>query len=134
MAHRGRRNADEALALAVASGQTLRDAAQAAGIGERTASRRWADPAFRRRVSELRGDMVQRSLGRMADGMTEAADVLRQLLAAESESVRLGAARSLLELGVKLRESVELEEEIGELGEIIEELRGERQEQNQAPA
>jgi len=134
VAHRGRRNADEALALAVASGQTLRDAAQAAGIGERTASRRWADPAFRRRVSELRDDMVQRSLGRMADGMTEAADVLRQLLAAESESVRLGAARSLLELGVKLRESVELEEEIGELGEIIEELRGERQEQNQAPA
>jgi hypothetical protein len=134
VAHRGRRNADEALALAVATGQTLRDAAQAAGIGERTASRRWADPAFRRRVSELRGDMVQRSLGRMADGMAEAADVLRQLLAAESESVRLGAARSLLELGAKLRESIELEERIGEVEAIIKELRGERQEQNPSAA
>jgi HEAT repeat protein len=59
--------------------------------------------------------MVQRSLGRLADGMTEAADVLRQLLAAESEAVRLGAARSLLELGVKLREPVELEERLAAL-------------------
>jgi len=115
VAHRGRRNADEALALAVASGQTLRDAAQTARVGERTATRRWADADFRRRVAHLRGDMVQRSLGRMADGMAEAADVLRKLLAAESESVRLGAARSLLELGVKLRESVELEERLADL-------------------
>jgi hypothetical protein len=119
VAHRGRRNADEALALALATGQTLRDAAEAAGIAERTASRRWADPAFRQRVSELRADMVQRSLGRMADGMADAADVLRQLLAAESESVRLGAARSLLELGVKLRESAELEERLLTLEEKL---------------
>src|SRR5262245_58634963 len=112
MAHRGRRNADEALALAVATGQTLRDAAQTAGVGERTAARRWSDPAFRCRVAELRADLVRRSLGRLADAMTEAADVLRCLLQAQSESVRLGAARSLLELGVKLREGVELEERL----------------------
>jgi HEAT repeat protein len=112
VAHRGRRNADEALALALATGQTLRAAAEATGIGERTATRRWADPAFRHRVAELRGEMVQRALGCMADGMGEAADKLRQLLTAESESVRLGAARALLELGVKLRESVELEQRL----------------------
>ncbi len=111
MAYRGRQNADEALAAALASGQTLRDAAAAVGVGERTATRRWADPVFRRRVSELRGSMVGRALGRMADGMVEAADVLRALLdAGTPPAVRLGAARSLLELGVKLRESVEFEE------------------------
>jgi hypothetical protein len=111
----GRRNADEALALALASGQTLRAGAAAAGVAERTATRRWADPAFRRRVGELRGELVGRALGRMADGMADAADVLRQLLAAQSESVRLGAARALLELGVRLRESVELESRLVEL-------------------
>jgi HEAT repeat protein len=115
MAHRGRRNADEALALALAGGQTLRDAAQGLGIGERTAARRWADSAFRHRVTELRAEMVERTLGRMVDGMSEAADVLRKLLAAQSESVRLGAARSLLELGVKLRETVELERRLADL-------------------
>jgi hypothetical protein len=92
----------------------VRDAAAAAG--ERTAGRRRADPAFRRRVGELRAEMVQRALGRMADGMAEAADVLRQLLAAGTPAtVRLGACRALLELGVKLRESVELEARLGAL-------------------
>lgn len=113
----GRRNADEALALAVASGRTLRDAAVAAGIGERTATRRLADPAFRRRVTELRGDMVDRALGKLADGMAEAADCLRRLLSASSETARLGAARALLELGAKLRESVELEQRLQALEE-----------------
>lgn len=118
MAHRGRQNADDALALALASGRTLRDAAAAAGVAERTATRRWADPAFRRRVAGLRADMVGRALGHLADGMSEAADVLRQLLAAGTPpAVRLGACRALLELGVRLRESVELEERLRALEE-----------------
>jgi hypothetical protein len=108
----GRKNADEALALALATGQTLRAGAEAAGVAERTAARRWADPAFRRRVAELRGDLVGLALGKLADGMGDAAAKLRGLLDAESESVRLGAARALLELGVKLRQSVELEQRL----------------------
>ncbi len=119
MAHRGRRNADEALALALATGHTLRAAAEATGIGERTATRRAADPAFRRRVGELRSEMVTRALGKMADGMGDAAGKLRELLTAESESVRLGAARALLELGTKLRESVELADKIDELERLL---------------
>jgi hypothetical protein len=115
MAENGRGKGDTALQLALAAGQTVRDAARAAGIGERTAGRRLADPAFRRRVCELRAEMVQRALGKMADGMAEAADTLRQLLRAEGESVRLGAARSILELGNKLRESAELEERLAAL-------------------
>ena len=116
MADYGRRKRDDgALAVALAAGQTLRDAAAAAGIGERTATRRWADPDFRGRVALLRADMVGRALGRMADGMTEAADTLRKLLKAESEAVRLGSCRAMLELCVKLRESVELESRLAAL-------------------
>jgi hypothetical protein len=63
--------------------------------------------------------MVQRALGRMADGMADAADKLRQLLNAESESVRLGAARALLELGAKLRDSVELASKVEELEQLL---------------
>jgi hypothetical protein len=86
MAEIGRRKGDDTLLLALASGQTARDAASAVGLGERTATRRLADPAFRRRVCQLRGEMVQRALSRMAEGMAEAADTLRQLLRAEAES------------------------------------------------
>src|SRR4051794_16178783 len=106
MADNGIRKGDDALALALASGKTLRDAAKCAHVSERTASRRWADPAFRRRVTKLRAEMVSQAMGRMVDWMTEAADTLRKLLKAESDSVRLGASRTVVELGVKLRETV----------------------------
>jgi hypothetical protein len=109
MAENGRRKGEDTLLLALASGQTVRDAARAAGVGERTAARRWADPAFRRRVTRLRAELVERATGQLADGMAEAVATLRRLLTAEGESVRLGAARSILELGNRLREAVELE-------------------------
>jgi hypothetical protein len=127
MAENGRRKGNEALSLALASGQTLRDAAAAAGIGERTATRRWADPGFRRRVADLRAGMMQRALGKLADGMAEAADTLRRLLNSYSESVRLGAARSVLELGHRLRETVELEQRLAEVEEQLAASRGEQQ-------
>jgi hypothetical protein len=105
----------DALALALASGKTITEAAAAAELSRRTATRRVAEPDFRRRVAEVRAEMVGRALGKMADSMTAAADTLRALLDAEGESVRLGAARSILELGNKLRESVELEQRLADL-------------------
>ncbi len=83
----------EALAVGLACGQTMRDAAAAAGVTEMTAYRRWKDPEFRKRVAELRAEMIGRAVGRLVDGMSEAADVLRALLKAESEATRLGTAR-----------------------------------------
>ncbi len=126
MAENGRRKLDDALVLALASGQTIRDAARTAGIGERTATRRLSEPVFRQRVEKLRSDMVCRALGKMADGMADAADKLRQLLAAKSEAVQLGACRALLELGVKLRESVELEQRLIALEQLAQERNGQR--------
>jgi hypothetical protein len=118
VAHRGRRNADEALALALASGATLRDAASGAGIGERTATRRWADSAFRQRVTELQHEMVARCMGRLTDGMTEAADVVRKLMSADSESVRLAAARTMLDFGMRGWDRLDLEARVQELEQL----------------
>jgi len=78
----------------------------------RGGQRRGDDPDFCAHVVQLRSAMLQQSLGRMADGMTEAAEVLRDLLNANSESVRLGACRAMLELGVKLRETIDHEERL----------------------
>jgi transposase-like protein len=103
----------EAAALALAGGRTVAETASLAGVGERTLARWLAeDDAFRRRVGELRAEMIGRALGKMADGMADAADRLRQLLQAESEGVCLGAAKALLELSVKLRDTVEIEERL----------------------
>jgi hypothetical protein len=113
--NRSRVSVDDLLVAALASGATLQQAAEAAGVHRRTVSRRNVDPAFRQRVQAMRAEMIGQALGRMADGMTEAADTLRSLLQAEGESVRLGAARAMLELGVKLRDAVELEARIAAL-------------------
>jgi len=107
----------EAAALALAAGHPLRVAAKQSGAGERTI-KTWSAtvPAFGRRIAELRAEMTGRALGRLADGMAGAADTLGFLSRkGKSETVRLGAARAVLELGNKLREAVELEARIAAL-------------------
>jgi hypothetical protein len=59
--------------------------------------------------------MVNRATGRLADESVNAVGTLSALLAAKSESVRLGAARSILEIGAKLRKATELEARISDL-------------------
>ena len=107
-----RKNADSVLVAALASGSTVEDAARLADVNPSTVWRRKRDPDFVSLVAQARAEMTSRALGRLADGMTEAADCLRALLTARSDMARLGAARALIELGVKLRESIELEARI----------------------
>jgi len=111
----GRARADETLALALARGLTLAAAAAEAHVSERTAQRRAADREFADRVVELRARLVETALGQLADGMAEAASTLRALLRADSESVRLGAARVLLEMALKVRDQTETESRLAAL-------------------
>jgi hypothetical protein len=115
VAGRGRHSADDALAAELAAGKTVRDAATAAGVAERTAFRRMTDSNFKARVSALRGDMVATAAGRLADGMGEAAGVLRALLADGDVNVRHRAAVKLLELGLKVVEMAELQRRVDDL-------------------
>jgi hypothetical protein len=108
----GRQKGDAPLIVALAAGATIRDAAKQAGVSEKTAHRRAASPDFQKRVSEARTQMVQRAVGMLSEASTEAVTTLRGLLDAESESVRLGACRAIVELGTRLRESEELERRI----------------------
>lgn len=117
MAGNGRKSADGVLITALAAGKCVRVAAEEAGIGERTVYRRLEDAAFRRQVDEARGDMISRATGQLSDAATSAVETLRALLTSTSDTVRLGAARSILELGGRLRESEELEKRIERLEE-----------------
>ena len=117
MAGGDRRDADQALVAALAAGATKQEAARLAGVGERTIYRRLEDPDFRRRVDQARSELVTQAVGRLADASAAAVTTLRALLGADSESVRLGACRAILDLGLKLRESEELERRIAALEE-----------------
>jgi hypothetical protein len=116
--HTGRHNADENLAAELASGKTIRDAATAAGVSERTAHRRLEDPKFKARVRHLRSEILDTAAGRLIDGMTQATDVLRVLLTHYDADVRHKAAVKLLELAMKAVQATEL----AELRDTLEEL------------
>jgi hypothetical protein len=105
VAHRGRENADPVLIANLAAGMTTQDAARAAGVGERTVTRRLSEEGFRRRVREARDALIAQAVGKLADAATEASQTLRGLLGtATPPAVRLGAARSILEMTMKLQE------------------------------
>jgi hypothetical protein len=111
MSHQGRHGADEALLLALACGATKENAARKVGIGERTVYRRLKDPEFRRRLQAVKTDMVQRAASVLTASAMEAVKTLLSLQEGSvSNSVRLGAARTILEQGSRLRELAELEE------------------------
>lgn len=110
MAHRGRQQADDALLMALACGATVENAARQAGIAPRTVHRRLADAAFRQRLQGLRADMVQRTGGALTAASTEAVRTLVDLLKSTTPpAVRLGAARAVLEISMKVREMTDLE-------------------------
>ncbi len=111
--HRG----DGKVLIALASGQSIRRAARSAGVNESTVCRRLNDPDFRAELDRARSRMVDAAVGRLARSMSAAAMTLRKLLNATSEMVRLSAARSIIELHTKIRESAELERRLSELEE-----------------
>src|SRR4051794_10240778 len=113
MAHQGRRNADDQLRLALACGATVEAAARQAGVSPRTAYRRLGDPAFRLAVATLRVEMIQRTAATLTAAGGEAVKALVALLAAaEPGPVRLGAAKAILEIGIKFREVADLEQRL----------------------
>jgi hypothetical protein len=110
MAQKGKRNKDHQLLLALACGATVEVAAAKAGVSVATVYRRLNDPAFLQQLQAVRSEMVQRTAGMLTAAAGEA---VKTLLDLQKNTVphasRLGAARSVLEIGIKMRESADLE-------------------------
>jgi len=120
-----KRKGEAALVVALACGASPESAAQKAGVSLRTVFRRLADPAFRVQVNEVRAEMVRRQAGMFtAAGMASIKTFTTLQDSAASESVRLGAARGVIELGCKLRENAALMDRIAALEGRLEALLG----------
>jgi hypothetical protein len=120
MARNCRRGADQALLQALACGATVENAARKAGISERTAYRRLDDAAFVAQLNQLRAEMVQRTAGMLTGAGLGAVKTLVDLQdGAVSPAVRRGAARDVLELGMKYRETTDFEQRLAALEERL---------------
>ena len=124
MATRGKRDIDEQLVLALAVGGGIAGAARAAGVSERTVRRRMEDAGFREAVRKLRGELLERAVGRLTDLGLRAADQLGELMdSGKREQTRLGAARATLDFMLRGTELVEIEQRLANLEEAAEAAR-----------
>ena len=113
MPQRGRRNVDQLLIMAIACGATLENAAATVGVSKATAFRRSQEPEFQQEVRKTKAEMIGRTSSMLTASAGEAVKALLTLLKDPTPPpTRLGAARAVLELGVRLREAAELEERI----------------------
>jgi hypothetical protein len=110
-----RRNADAALLAALASGRSIADAAKLAGISESTARRRCRDQAFADELAKVHAEALQQAMALLTEGTVAASMTLRTLLFNAPPTVRLGAARSVIELGETLRKSGDYEKRLSAL-------------------
>jgi hypothetical protein len=124
MAGSGRENADSALIAALAAGLTVPKAAEQTGVSERTVYRRLRSGAFRARVGQARTETVNRIVGQLAETGSKAVEDLKTLAnSATSESVKLGALRTLLEYLFRGHEQYTLAWQMEELKKQIDEVK-----------
>jgi hypothetical protein len=123
MPKRGKKDVEDALLLALASGASIAAAAQQAQCSESTVRRRLNDAAFRARVHAARSEMVQAAVGRLATLGTIAADELDRLIReGKDDNVKLGAARAVFSHMLSGHEHAVLTEQLAELRRKVEEL------------
>jgi hypothetical protein len=69
--------------------------------------------------------MIDAAAGKLANATTAAADTLQGLLVAQSEAVRLSAAKALLELSIKVRDAADHEQRLRALERLADWIQGE---------
>jgi hypothetical protein len=118
MRQRNRQQTDHVLLMALACGSSIENAAVKAGVGVHMVRRRLSSPDFARKLRDMKAGMVQRTAAVLTAAASEAVKTLLELQAPTSPpNVRLHAARAIIELGSKLRETVELQDRIAALEE-----------------
>jgi hypothetical protein len=107
--HEGRARADATLLAALASGATAAEAAATAGVSERTVRRRLSAPDFAARLEQARAEILDVALVRLSARALAAVDVLAALTGPDvGPATRLGAAKAILDLGMRLRNELEM--------------------------
>jgi hypothetical protein len=114
------RKYDDLLITALTQGVTFAEAAKAAGVGERTVYRRSIDPDFTKKWYAANRWIMNHARNCIANLTWKAASTIGSLLDSKSEQVRLRAARTILELGSRIRSEDEVEVRLTALEKTVE--------------
>ena len=108
---------------------TRAEAARAAGVGVSTL-RRWMkeDAVFRAGYKAALTELLEDASAQSKKNLSRALDVLAEIMErGENSQVRISAARSALEYGLKLTEAVDIVTRLGELEKKLSEAEHEQQ-------
>lgn len=100
---------------ALVSSRSIKDAALEARVGERTLRRWLRQEAFRDALRDAQREVLRITLGRLQSMTTIAADTLAEMLTARSESVRVVAAKEIIQRAIDATAVAELERRVDEL-------------------
>jgi len=98
--------------------RTVAEAAEAVGVSTRTLERWLSDPGFATAYRSTARDASRQAMSALLSAQLEAVAALRDALQAESPATQVRAARALLEIGVRTRES-DLDERINAVEEEV---------------
>lgn len=113
MANNGR---FESLALALASGSSIKAASQTVGVSVRQGYRIASTDKMRSRVNEIRSEITREAVGQLTLGATKAAATLVALLdEAHEPSTRLNASKAILNALAPISELAELRSRLDQL-------------------
>ena len=106
----------------LAQGYSYEKAGKEMGISKATVWR-WAnDPAVKARLSELQTERLKQAHGKLLKATETAIDTLVNLCHAKSGYVAVQAAKTILDLALKLEETLNLQSRIEAIEERLKEL------------
>jgi hypothetical protein len=105
------------VAALIAAGSTHAEAAAVIGRSAHTVSRLAIRADVRQAIDGIRHSAIEAGLGKLCEGFRSAVDVLVTLTAngTPADSIKLGAARAVVDSVLKVREQVELARRIAAL-------------------
>lgn len=105
MPHHVQSDNEQSLLLSLACGATIEGAARQAGLSEKLVQQRLKNPEFQSRLQDVKHDLVQRTSSMLTAAAVESVKTLLDLQGkSHPPAVRHNAARTIIELGLKLRE------------------------------
>ncbi len=112
-----RKKSDDVILAALLTNSTVKAAAAAVGISEKTIFNRLADPAFRQRLSEQQAAALLKATTALSDGTTEAVAVLLELCADDitPAAIRANAASTILREAARYVALVDFEARLSKL-------------------
>ena len=114
------KNNRERVLAALLACTTEREAAECAGVSEKTVRNYLADEEFRLEYAQRRREMVERSAAVLQKNMVEAVETIAEVMRnATKPNERLAASKVILEYGVRYTELYDILERLAAVEEVI---------------